>query len=83
MANLFSIGYYRINYDIENWRRIASYLYSENYTKIHVLNRAQIIDDAFHLTITSQLDSSIFWKITKYLVRERDYVAWYLMYSKL
>lgn len=76
-------GYYRINYDIENWKRIASYLASENYMKIHVLNRAQIFNDAFHFMITKQLDSSIFWKITEYLVRETDYVAWYPMFKAM
>ncbi|XP_029671183.1 aminopeptidase N-like isoform X1 [Formica exsecta] len=81
--NLQQIGYYRVNYDIENWKRIANYLASENYMKIHVLNRAQIINDAFHFMITKQLDSSIFWKITEYLVRETDYVAWYPMFKAM
>ncbi|XP_025264829.1 aminopeptidase N-like [Camponotus floridanus] len=81
--NLAQTGYYRINYDIENWRRLASYLNSENYRKIHVLNRAQIIDDAFHLMITNQLNSTVFWSVTKYLSRETDYVAWYPMFKAL
>ncbi|XP_025266750.1 aminopeptidase N-like [Camponotus floridanus] len=81
--NLEQIGYYRVNYDIENWRRIASYLNSTNYREIHVLNRAQIIDDAFHLMITNQLNSTVFWNITKYLSQETDYVAWYPMFKAL
>ncbi|XP_025263099.1 aminopeptidase N isoform X2 [Camponotus floridanus] len=81
--NRHQLGYYRVNYDIENWRRIISYLNSENYMKIYVLNRAQIIDDAFHLMITNQLNSIVFWNITKYLSRETDYVAWYPMFKAL
>ncbi|KAL6427822.1 hypothetical protein ACFW04_008335 [Cataglyphis niger] len=81
--NLQQIGYYRVNYDLENWRKIACYLASENYMKIHVLNRAQIIDDAFHFMITKQLDSAIFWNITKYLKQETDFVAWYPMFKAL
>ncbi|XP_025264845.1 aminopeptidase N-like [Camponotus floridanus] len=81
--NLNQTGYYRVNYDIENWRRLVSYLNSENYRKIHVLNRARIIDDAFHLMITNQLNSTVFWSITKYLSRETDYVAWYPMFKAL
>ncbi|XP_025261876.1 aminopeptidase N-like [Camponotus floridanus] len=50
---------------------------------IYVLNRAQIIDDAFHLMITNQLNSIVFWNITKYLSRETDYVAWYPMFKAL
>ncbi|XP_029673090.1 aminopeptidase N-like [Formica exsecta] len=55
----------------------------ENYANIHVLNRAQLIDDAFHLMLTHQVDSSIFWDITKYLQQETNYVAWYPMFKAL
>ncbi|XP_029166501.1 aminopeptidase N-like [Nylanderia fulva] len=73
-------GYYRVNYDPENWRRIARYLNSENYINIHVLNRAQIIDDAFHFAVEKKLNFSIFWDLASYLSRrEKDYIAWYPM----
>ncbi|XP_029166522.1 aminopeptidase N-like [Nylanderia fulva] len=81
--NIQQVGYYRVNYDDENWRRISNYLNSDNYTKIHVLNRAQIIDDAFHLMIAGQLQFHIFWDIIKYLHREEDYIAWYPMFKAL
>lgn len=76
-------GYYRVNYDFGNWKKIARYLASTNYTKIHVLNRAQIIDDAFHFMITKQHNSYIFWNIAQYLQQETDYVAWYPMFKAL
>ncbi|XP_025266181.1 glutamyl aminopeptidase-like isoform X2 [Camponotus floridanus] len=76
-------NYYRVNYEIENWQRIAEFLHVSNYKRIHVLNRAQIIDDAFHLMITNQLNSTVFWNITKYLSRETDYIAWYPMFKAL
>jgi len=41
------------------------------------INRAKIIDDAFHLSMAHQFNVSIFWELTKYLSRETDYVAWY------
>jgi len=50
---LYILGYYRVNYNKANWLNIAHYLNFNNYTKIHVLNRAQIIDDAFYFMITS------------------------------
>ncbi|XP_029169202.1 aminopeptidase N-like isoform X2 [Nylanderia fulva] len=81
--NIQQVGYYRVNYDDENWRRISHYLNSDDYTKIHVLNRAQIIDDAFHLIIAGQLNSHIFWDLIVYLHRERDYVAWYPMFKAM
>ncbi|XP_072749354.1 aminopeptidase N-like [Anoplolepis gracilipes] len=77
--NLRQIGYYRVNYDPENWQKIAKYLNSTEYTKIHVLNRAKIIDDAFYFLINGQLNSSVFWNLTSYLGHETNYIAWYPM----
>ncbi|XP_050456426.1 aminopeptidase N-like isoform X2 [Cataglyphis hispanica] len=79
IANLQQAGYYRVNYDSKNWNKIADYLKSPKYTEIHVLNRAQIIDDAFHFMVKKQLPPSIFWKLTNYLWKEKDYIAWYPM----
>ncbi|XP_025262599.1 aminopeptidase N-like isoform X2 [Camponotus floridanus] len=77
--NLQQAGYYRVYYDTENWRKIARYLNSEEYENIHVLNRAQIIDDAFHFAIEKKLDFSIFWELANYLSREKEYIVWYPM----
>ncbi|XP_029671244.1 aminopeptidase Ey-like [Formica exsecta] len=81
--NVKQTGYYRINYDAKNWQLISDYLDSPHFMNIHVLNRAQLIDDAFHLMIARQLDSSIFWNLTRYLHQEEDYVAWYPMFKAL
>ncbi|KAL6427826.1 hypothetical protein ACFW04_008336 [Cataglyphis niger] len=81
--NLQQTGYYRVNYDSQNWELITMYLYSDKYTNIHILNRAQLVDDAFHLLLSHQIHSSIFWDITKYLHHETDYVAWYPMFKAL
>ncbi|XP_072767146.1 aminopeptidase N-like [Anoplolepis gracilipes] len=77
--NLQQTGYYRVNYDPENWQKIAEYLNSAEYTKIHVLNRAKIIDDAFYFMINGQLNSFLFWNLTSYLGQETNYIAWYPM----
>ncbi|XP_025269979.1 aminopeptidase N-like [Camponotus floridanus] len=77
--NLQQAGYYRVNYDIVNWRKIAQYLNSQKYRNIHVLNRAQIINDAFHFAIEKELEFSVFWELASYLGQERDYIAWYPM----
>ncbi|XP_029671186.1 aminopeptidase N-like [Formica exsecta] len=81
--NVRQTGYYRVNYDAKNWQLISDYLDSPHFMNIHVLNRAQLIDDAFHLMIARQLDSSIFWNLTRYLHQEEDYVAWYPMFKAL
>jgi len=59
------------------WRRIIRYLNSEDYVNIHVLNRAQIIDDLFYFAMEKKSNLSLFWELKKYLSRETDYVAWY------
>ncbi|XP_067212340.1 thyrotropin-releasing hormone-degrading ectoenzyme-like [Linepithema humile] len=78
ILNLQQAGYYRVNYDSDNWQKLADYLY-KNYTDIHVLNRAQIIDDAFYFLTQGQLKFYLFWNITKFLFEDADYVAWYPM----
>ncbi|XP_050455782.1 aminopeptidase N-like isoform X3 [Cataglyphis hispanica] len=79
--NIQQTGYYRVNYDDAYWLKIAVYLNSENYRKIHVLNRAQIIDDAFHFLLLNKLKPDTFWELTKYLSQETDYIAWYPMFK--
>lgn len=79
----FSTGYYRVNYDNSNWQKITDYLNSDNYTKIHVLNRVQIIDDAYHLMLANQLDIQMFLNLANYLSRETDYIGLYPMFSIL
>ncbi|EZA50169.1 Aminopeptidase N [Ooceraea biroi] len=81
IVNLQQTGYYRVNYDPTNWLKITSYLKSEEYTKIHVLNRAQLIDDAYHFLMTKQLSLSIFMNLMSYLSRETDYVAWFPVFQ--
>nr|XP_012221839.1 PREDICTED: thyrotropin-releasing hormone-degrading ectoenzyme-like [Linepithema humile] len=78
IVNLQQTGYYRVNYDEDNWKKLANYLY-ENHANIHVLNRAQIIDDAFYFVQQRELNLTMFWSITNYLYKDTDYVAWYPM----
>jgi len=65
-----------VNYDATNWKRIAAILNSENYDKIAFLNRAQIVNDAFYMVITKQLDIITYLEIVNYLWREVDPIAW-------
>ncbi|XP_012062834.1 PREDICTED: aminopeptidase N-like [Atta cephalotes] len=81
IVNLQQLGYYRVMYDKENWLRLASYLNSNKYNKIHVVNRAQIIDDAYYFLIMKQLDFDMFKELTMYLSQETDYIAWYPMFN--
>jgi hypothetical protein len=72
-------GYYRVNYDESNWNALSQALISNDYAKIHVMNRAQLIDDSFALVIAGYLhDYQTAYDILKYLVNEDDYFPWYV-----
>lgn len=70
-------GYYRVNYDKANWDLIIKYLKTENFKKIHHLNRAQLIDDAWNLARAGHLDYEIPFELTNYLENETEYAPWY------
>lgn len=77
------IGYYRVNYDEETWNRIIDFLNSDDYSHIHRLNRAQLVDDAFNLARSGRLDYSIAFQLAKYLERETDYFPFYSFFTAL
>ncbi|XP_024875506.1 aminopeptidase N-like [Temnothorax curvispinosus] len=83
IVNLQQTAYCRVYYDTVIMERIIYYLSSQEYRNIHVLNRAQIIDDAYAFLLEDQLDSSVFMNLINYLKRERDYVAWRPMFRIL
>ncbi|XP_018343088.1 PREDICTED: glutamyl aminopeptidase-like [Trachymyrmex septentrionalis] len=83
IINVQQAGYYRINYDNDNWEKLARYLNSTEYMNIHVLNRAQIIDDAYFFLLRNKLEYSFFEQLTSYLSNETNYVAWYPMFKIL
>lgn len=70
-----SLGYYRVNYDQNNWHLIIQQLW-EDPREISVINRAQLIDDAFNLARTGLLDYTITLNLTHYLKLEVEYIPW-------
>ncbi|KAF5270570.1 hypothetical protein FQR65_LT05468 [Abscondita terminalis] len=76
-------GYYRVNYDSENWERIIHVLKSDSFKDIDVLNRAQLIDDAFYLASKNLLPTDVPFRLSEYLVRERDYIPFASFMSSL
>uniref|UniRef100_A0A673YR56 Aminopeptidase n=1 Tax=Salmo trutta TaxID=8032 RepID=A0A673YR56_SALTR len=68
LANLNVSGYYRVNYDNANWERLLN--------SIPVINRAQLVDDAFNLARAKYIDTTLALRTTKYLRTEREYMPW-------
>ncbi|XP_026668993.1 aminopeptidase N-like, partial [Ceratina calcarata] len=65
-----------VNYDVENWELLIKELNMGNDTKIHVLNRAQMIDDAFNLARVNSLNYTVALNVALYLTDEADYMPW-------
>lgn len=61
-----------MNYNADNWNAIINTLNSYAFHIIHVLNRAQLLDDSFNLAKSGYLDFSIALSVLKYLHREYE-----------
>ncbi len=77
ILNYKESGYYRVNYDMENWIALKDLMVS-NPEKIDRLNRAQIYDDSFNLARAQKLDDyTIPLDISKAAALEDDYIPLY------
>lgn len=77
IVNIQETGYYRVNYDVENWKMLTDYLMNpKKFKKIGTLNRAQLLDDALNLARAGKLDYHLALNLTRYLVHEKEYVPW-------
>lgn len=75
LANVNCTGYYRVNYNLENWERLLSQL-KTNPNRIPLMNRGQLIDDAFNLARAKQVDVVLALNTTRFLRKERAYLPW-------
>lgn len=50
---------------------------------IHVLNRAQLIDDAFNLARAGELSYSVPLTLVSYLVKEDDFIPMYSVMNSM
>ena len=66
---------FRVNYDKRNWELLARQLVRDH-SAIHVINRAQILDDAFNLAKSGMLDYEVALSLTAYLGHETEYIPW-------
>ncbi|XP_074956970.1 LOW QUALITY PROTEIN: aminopeptidase N [Phalacrocorax aristotelis] len=75
LLNLNVTGYFRVNYNQENWDQLLQQL-SINHEVIPMINRAQIIDDAFNLARAKHIDVTLALRTTKFLSNETAYMPW-------
>ena len=68
-------GYYKVNYDSNNWKQIGKQL-KIDYSKISPLNRAQVVDDSLDLARAGILSYDTALDIISYLDTETNYGPW-------
>uniref|UniRef100_A0A3Q3BS59 Aminopeptidase n=1 Tax=Kryptolebias marmoratus TaxID=37003 RepID=A0A3Q3BS59_KRYMA len=75
LANINVTGYYRVNYDLGNWERLFAQL-SSDHQVIPLINRAQLVDDAFNLARAQLVSTTLALRTTLYLSQETEYMPW-------
>uniref|UniRef100_A0A673I978 Aminopeptidase n=1 Tax=Sinocyclocheilus rhinocerous TaxID=307959 RepID=A0A673I978_9TELE len=75
LANINVTGYYRVNYDNDNWQRLLNVLQNSRQS-IPVINRAQLIDDAFNLAKAGIIETTLALRTTLFLNSETEYMPW-------
>ncbi|XP_062460459.1 aminopeptidase Q isoform X2 [Pezoporus occidentalis] len=82
LLNVNLNGYYRVNYDQLNLKRLARLL--ENDPKaIPAVSRFQLIDDVFALTQFGYIQIETALELTKYLAREDELFIWNIVLLNL
>ncbi|XP_027508320.1 aminopeptidase Q [Corapipo altera] len=82
LLNVNLTGYYRVNYDQLNLKRLAHLL--ENDPKaIPAVSRFQLIDDVFVLTKFGYVEIETALELTKYLAREDELFIWNMVLLNL
>ncbi|XP_049958075.1 aminopeptidase N-like [Schistocerca serialis cubense] len=73
--NLNVVGFYRVQYDTDNWALLVQQLLSDHEV-IPPVNRALLLDDARALVEADLLPLDTLLNLTSYLAQEMDYIPW-------
>ncbi|RXN10957.1 thyrotropin-releasing hormone-degrading ectoenzyme [Labeo rohita] len=76
LGNINQTGYFRVNYDLHNWRLLIQQLMT-NPTIISVGNRAGLIDDVFNLARAGYLPQNVPLQMISYLSQETEFLPWH------
>ncbi|KAH8283988.1 hypothetical protein KR054_006712 [Drosophila jambulina] len=74
---------YKVNYDAQNWKLLIQTLNSKDLQSIHVVNRAQLIDDVLYFAWTGEQDYETALGVLEYLHRERELLPWRAAFEQL
>lgn len=74
---------YKVNYDANNWKLLIETLTKGDFERIHVLNRAQLVDDILYFAWTGSQDYEVALSLIGYLQREREFLPWKAAFDNL
>ncbi|XP_044742412.1 aminopeptidase N-like [Chrysoperla carnea] len=84
LVNNLQTGYYRVNYDKENWEKIIEYTNkTENVKNLKPVTLSQLIDDTFTFSRIGLLPYNYTLKLAELLQSVDDYVPWYAAVNNL
>jgi len=72
-VNVDQVGFYRVNYDAENWKALAMQL-NKDHEIFSGADRSSLIDDAFNLANVGRMSQTQALELTEYLTKETNYV---------
>ncbi|KAJ1365374.1 hypothetical protein KIN20_025657 [Parelaphostrongylus tenuis] len=75
LINPDSFGFYRVNYDQQEWIVIADRMRSDH-TQYSSTARARLLSDAFALAEAGELSYETLFTMISYLSRDTDYLPW-------
>ncbi|KAM4808225.1 aminopeptidase Q [Rhinophrynus dorsalis] len=82
ILNINITGYYRTNYDEKNWDLLAQLL-EKDPKVLPVVNRVQLIEDAFMLAKSGYIEYEAALNLTKYLEKEEELIVWYTVLKNI
>ncbi|XP_026294097.2 aminopeptidase N [Frankliniella occidentalis] len=75
LVNPKEIGYYRVNYDVQNWKLLLAAL-TKKPSDFPPATRSQLLNDALALARGNQLDYSVALPFLNFLKTERQVAPW-------
>ena len=76
LINIDQAGYFRVNYDDNNWKALTNILKLDATDKISTINRAQLVDDVLHMAQTNRVKYEIALDLLRYLSIENEFIPW-------
>ena len=67
IANLKHSGFYRVNYDMDNWNALIATLNNVDFKLIDETSRSQLIDDSYNLGRAEYIEQTVFLRVISYL----------------